>query len=54
MNTQNSPQTPSTQQAGIQTETVRAAVTVMLGVYFVGLALCVAGNSASGPSVVLW
>jgi hypothetical protein len=34
-------------------ETVRAAVTVMLGVYFVGLALCVAGNSASGPSTLV-
>lgn len=53
MNTQNSPQTPSTQQAGMPAETVRAAVTVMLGVYFVGLALCVAGNSASGPSTLV-
>jgi len=35
------------------TETVRAAVTVMLGVYFFGLALCVAGNSASGPSALV-
>lgn len=53
MNTQNSPQTPSTQQPGMPAETVRAAVTVLLGVYFVGLALCVAGNSASGPSTLV-
>lgn len=34
-------------------ETVRAVVTVALGLYFVGLALCVVGNSASGGSALV-
>jgi len=34
-------------------ETVRAGITVALGVYLVGLALCVAGNSASGSSALV-
>lgn len=37
----------------LPSETVRAAVTVALGLYFVGLALCVAGNSASGSSALV-
>jgi hypothetical protein len=46
---------PSTEQsvAAPTSEAVRAAVTVMLGLYFVGLALCVAGNSASGSSALV-
>ena len=34
-------------------ETVRAGVTVALGLYLVGLLLCVAGNSASGGSALV-
>lgn len=34
-------------------ETVRAGLTVALGLYLVGLLLCVAGNSASGGSAIL-
>ena len=47
--------TPLTEQsvAAPASETVRAAVTAMLGLYFVGLALCVAGNSASGSSALV-
>lgn len=37
----------------LPSETVRAAVTVMLGLFFVGLALCVAGNSGSGSSEIV-
>jgi hypothetical protein len=34
-------------------ETVRAGLTVALGLYLVGLLLCVAGNSASGRSALI-
>ncbi|MFN5757816.1 MAG: hypothetical protein ACK54F_04095 [Planctomycetia bacterium] len=50
------PKKPSSTEPPIATppaETVRAAVTVMLGLYFVGLALAVSGNSASGASALV-
>jgi hypothetical protein len=50
------PKNPSSTEPSVAapaSETVRAAVTVVLGIYFVGLALCVAGNSASGSSALV-
>jgi len=38
---------------GMPTETVRAAVTVALALYLLGLVLCVMGNSGSGTSALV-
>jgi hypothetical protein len=50
------PKKPSSTEPAVPAppaEMVRAAVTVMLGLYFVGVALAVAGNSASGSSALV-
>jgi len=50
------PKNPSSTEPSVAapaSETVRAAVTVMLGLYFVGLALSIMANSASGSSALV-
>jgi hypothetical protein len=50
------PKKPSSTEPSVAapaSETVRAAVTVMLGLYFVGLALSILANSTSGSSALV-